>query len=497
MSTIKNTIAELAIAEWKAFGSHNYEEHDLEGKQLENKDGYYQIVGKYWKEGLGINLDGRNTDQAWSAAFVSYIMRKAGLGNRFLYSEAHRDFINKSIQNKLANDTARSWWGYRLNEVKPEVGDLICYGRLEKGPNVSYDYRPDGYPAHSDIVVRVEGNKAFVIGGNVSHSVTQKTLHLNANGYLDDTQKPWFVILKNRIEDAPAVEPAAAIAVTAVPTVKTNTSYSEQWLRRALEITGDFETSGDPFGGVTGDFDGMGVSCGVLQWNIGSDSLQPLIRKAGVQTVYKYMPNYGKDFWIACNSPKAEGLTIVRHWHQNGKLNKLAKAELSKLMASPELVSIQMDAAREDGNKAYELANTWAKEMRSATTASLQEFCWFFDLVVLNGGIKGVTSQQVKAFCDAKSDSQLRAEISNWIKTYPAHVTEAGKHIETFQMKDAQSNASLWAAGVPNGDLSLFALSYLRAQKSRPQFQLVTMNRKGTLALCKGTVNGELDEFSF
>ena len=48
---------------------------------------------------------------------------------------------------------------------------------------------------------------------------------------------------------------------------------------RCLALSGAFETSTgfpDCFCGLTGDFDGMGLSYGVIQWNIGQGTLQPL-----------------------------------------------------------------------------------------------------------------------------------------------------------------------------------------------------------------------------
>jgi hypothetical protein len=50
--------------------------------------------------------------------------------------------------------------------------------------------------------------------------------------------------------------------------------------RRCLALTGAFETGTgfpDCFCGVSGDFDGQGLSFGVLQWNFGQGSLQPLL----------------------------------------------------------------------------------------------------------------------------------------------------------------------------------------------------------------------------
>lgn len=55
---------------------------------------------------------------------------------------------------------------------------------------------------------------------------------------------------------------------------------SHELARRCLALTGAFETgSGVPdcFCGISGDFDGQGISFGVLQWNFGQGSLQPLL----------------------------------------------------------------------------------------------------------------------------------------------------------------------------------------------------------------------------
>jgi hypothetical protein len=56
---------------------------------------------------------------------------------------------------------------------------------------------------------------------------------------------------------------------------------SRDLVHRCLSLTGAFETgTGVPecFCGISGDFDGQGISFGVLQWNFGQGSLQPLLR---------------------------------------------------------------------------------------------------------------------------------------------------------------------------------------------------------------------------
>ncbi len=82
-------------------------------------------------------------------------------------------------------------------------------------------------------------------------------------------------------------------------------ALDKNWIQIALAITGDFETIGDPFAGVTGDFDGMGISCGVLQWNIGQGSMQPLVKGCGKSAVIAAMPKFGEALWQACNTDVA------------------------------------------------------------------------------------------------------------------------------------------------------------------------------------------------
>ena len=74
---------------------------------------------------------------------------------------------------------------------------------------------------------------------------------------------------------------------------------AEEWILSALRLTGHFEDSADPLGAVTGNFDGMGISLGVLQWNLGSGSLQPMVPAVGEAEVLARMPSFGDELWSA------------------------------------------------------------------------------------------------------------------------------------------------------------------------------------------------------
>ncbi len=52
--------------------------------------------------------------------------------------------------------------------------------------------------------------------------------------------------------------------------------------KRCLALTACFETGcmfPESFSCLTGDFDRQGISLGVLQWNFGQQSLQPLLKE--------------------------------------------------------------------------------------------------------------------------------------------------------------------------------------------------------------------------
>jgi hypothetical protein len=67
----------------------------------------------------------------------------------------------------------------------------------------------------------------------------------------------------------PQSTPPAAAAIAGAPIAQ-----------RCLALTGAFETSTgipDCYCGLTGNFDGQGISFGVLQWNLGQGTLQPML----------------------------------------------------------------------------------------------------------------------------------------------------------------------------------------------------------------------------
>lgn len=201
---LKEQLVQIAVAEWIYFGNQTAKYTDNAGDVVsyqyghrEDEDPYYLRVGKYWREALDYKFDGR-TALAWSAAFISFLMKSAGLSkSEFLFNEQHSKYIRKAILAKQANDMTYGFWAYQLDEYQPQVGDLVCYLRDSAIGTISYNSNSNDYPAHADLVVAKNGSLLEVIGGNVGDSVTKKILHLDAAGFLVDDTKKWFVVIKN------------------------------------------------------------------------------------------------------------------------------------------------------------------------------------------------------------------------------------------------------------------------------------------------------------
>ncbi len=256
----------------------------------------------------------------------------------------------------------------------------------------------------------------------------------------------------------------------------------------AVSIIGTFETSGDPFIGVAGNVDGMGLSCGVLQWNIGSNSLQPLVCLVGREVVLQAMPAHGEELWSACNSPPDEGSAIVRRWQTNATLHPTVAGELRALMGSPEMRGAQLRCIETVAQKADALAEKWAHDC-GRTQRTPQEYIWFFDVLTQNGSMRGIWRDDYRALVAAQGGERgAISMICGWLEnsspTWWGH-------------KDCVKNAALWRDAAPARHFELFVLSYLRASiAGQTRARGVVMNRKGTIATKKGYVNGTYFDFS-
>lgn len=194
---VKYKAVSIAKREWAGWGKPTI---GKDGKQInkggfEASKGFSERVGEYWRVGTGQSFDGKDRDIAWSSAFISYLMKKAGAGDNFVYSPSHSKYITDSIANRKQGKINEPFVGYKTSEVAPQVGDLVCYTRQS---GVNYD-TTGAYLSHCDLVVEKKSNEIEVIGGNVNQSVTKRILKTDSKGRIADTKQNWFVVLKSNI----------------------------------------------------------------------------------------------------------------------------------------------------------------------------------------------------------------------------------------------------------------------------------------------------------
>jgi hypothetical protein len=161
------------------------------------------FVGEMWKAIGNDNLDGTD-DVPWSAAAISFMVRKAGSAYaNFKFAAAHSKFVHNAIRARRSNDASAPFWGFRLDEVRPQIGDIVVRDNPDFAPAVNFDVAAnlDSYRSHSDIIVAIESDRQRVltIGGNVSHSVGVSTYALAPGDFLSEAGHT-FAILRNRTD---------------------------------------------------------------------------------------------------------------------------------------------------------------------------------------------------------------------------------------------------------------------------------------------------------
>lgn len=210
-------ITQIALREHKAWGEPfinskgqiaKYSHYEAENARLSDGVLAWERVVAYWRDsGALVRLDrdlpyqvcdktDKSTnshanicrafasDVAWSAGFVSYVMRQAGVD--FEGSPRHYDYIKSAYEGQGDYRTADPL----TSSLKQ--GDMLCYVRSygrelignyqDLGEYVASGGR--GLPAHCDIVVNIDGEnqEVWLVGGNVLHTVMLRKMPMDNEG---------------------------------------------------------------------------------------------------------------------------------------------------------------------------------------------------------------------------------------------------------------------------------------------------------------------------
>jgi hypothetical protein len=196
-------------------------------------------------------------DTPWSGAFVSWVMRRAGVPG-FRVSSSHIDYVRDAYRNPAQSP----YLVQTPQSAKPAPGDLLCSVRMASrifgfGDLATLLSLPEGsgLAMHCDIVVAASaGGLAYLIGGNVQQAVTLRMLRLDGNGRFaalpmrsladpectpdapgncNANRQDWAVLLK--------LKPAAELAMLAPPLpppVAVGGAYGQPAAQRCVDVGG-------------------------------------------------------------------------------------------------------------------------------------------------------------------------------------------------------------------------------------------------------------------
>ncbi len=140
-------------------------------------------------------------DTPWSAAFISYVVRQAGVAaSGFQFANAHRAYIYDAFATSTAElaqeANSRIYRACPLSTTRPRVGDIICNQRepaLADASDAAVRERiraelaagPEARSVrntHCEVVASIDrrARKMYTIGGNVLNSVTARKLNLRS-----------------------------------------------------------------------------------------------------------------------------------------------------------------------------------------------------------------------------------------------------------------------------------------------------------------------------
>lgn len=302
-----------------------------------------------------------------------------------------------------------------------------------------------------------------------------------------------------RVEDAQQIAIAPAVLHDLA-----KVGISRGFIFDALKDVSATETSGC-WAGATGNFDAQIVSVGVLQWNYGQGSLQPVMRRfrdkfptsAGLsQELTRLMPNHGRlVFSAGClaaiqTADCRDGLLAQQ---SGGHLSTSLKQEFDALFESDAMVQVQVDyyvrlltSVKDDLLRLFKGATPTPRQIR-----------WAIDTKVQQGGFPGNADidrvRKRYGSLSAKEKVAAMLAITTWYDGLCHTIDQGGVQL------DCDWNVEHWrktiqAGAVPDEQFDLLHLTLLKSRTAvgmSGHWQALTFQRRATIVLGVGSVAGK------
>lgn len=252
----------------------------------------------------------------------------------------------------------------------------------------------------------------------------------------------------------------------------------QETLELCLRISGSFENGDPAYDAITGNFDGCGISVGILQWNAGTGSLSTLLSRmiqySSTQTINAFFSNGEDVASIAQMTAQQAKQFVLSNFTKDGmNLTQQAVMDWQGLLQSEPSIQAQVDLATNGVlAKAVNLATQYCPQ-----TCNMRDTAFFFDLVTQSGGM-----------------SNSRGSVPP--VTDPNHLTYA-QAIQFAYQKSAKA-AKHWEKTCESDSHAQLLLHYAfqRALLSRPEYVWDALSRRGAIACRGGVVHGAWFDFS-
>jgi hypothetical protein len=230
--------------------------------------------------------------------------------------------------------------------------------------------------------------------------------------------------------------------------------------QKAIAITSTLETGRrGSFYGLSGDFDGMGLSFGLVNWTIGTDSLQPLLRDFAQAHPDRWRSTFGADAerFLAVIKPQGPAAKKSQLAFAKSELNERCKVKqkgklvetfcikepwqtyFKRLAADPEFQRIEVRYVRDLLDRARYFCELFGLRSERA-------FCFMFDAVSSHG--KWWLTKNNKARVEYRNvmlKKKLAALAS--LRGGPSGLTERDK-LEAIAETLRDTSLPKWAANV-------------------------------------------------
>jgi hypothetical protein len=246
----------------------------------------------------------------------------------------------------------------------------------------------------------------------------------------------------------------------------------QELLELCVKVSGTFENgAGASYTTVAGDFDGMGISVGLLQQNAGQGSLQPLLVEIGTAMGWDKAQTFFKSdiHHFAILKPVDAIQWSLDHYIASGskEVDPVAKQCWVSFLGQPESIAAQVHVATTGIlARAKALAAKFCPDYPNSTRV----LSFFFDLVTQSGGMEN------KAGAVHPIPSGQSVDVSDVL---------AFAHTQSLKC------AGIWEVAVQNDPKARLLLHYAyeRSKLSNPKYIWDACSRRGTVACRSGFVH--------